>query len=212
MLESLKNIDSATSLFISSLPKGYLYNKSLKPFIKGFLYEVCESAKVIDKAFKDKLDITANSYFLDEELTKFGLPNEIFTDLNTTNDKLFAISMMKLASTLNSKEDYENFLALFGYEAKFYHNNNIIDHLGFDYGFPVLFTESLGKKDKLTWLCYIAEGDVDTDYNGLGDAFDIDFATSPSDISFPKKVLDYIKPYDIIIEYISLDTKNALGL
>lgn len=212
MFENLKDIDSATSLFISSLPKGYLYNQSLKPFIKGFLYEICECAKVIDKALNDKLDLTKDSYFLDEELTKYSLPNEIFTDLNTSDKKIFAISMVKLSYTLNSKEDYENFMALFGYEVKLYHNNVTIDNSGFDYSFPVFFTESLGKKDKLTWLCYIADEDGQIDYNGIGDAFNIDFTTSPNDISFPKKVLDYIKPYDIIIEYISLDTKNALGL
>lgn len=212
MFENLKDVDKALSLFISSLPKGYLYNESLKPFVKGFLIEISKTAEVIDKAFNDKLDLTEDSYFLDEELTKFGLPNEIFTDLDSVDKKLFAISMMKKASTLVSKEDYENFMALFGYQIELFHNNNLIDHCGFDYSFPICFTESLTTKDKLTWLCYIPEGEAETDYNGLGDAFDIEFVTSPSDITFPKKVLDYIKPYDIIIQFISLETKTAFGL
>jgi len=212
MLDHLKDIDTAANIFISSLPRGYLYNQSLKPFIKGFLYEVCETIKVIDKGFKDKLDLTENSYFLDDELAKYSLPNEIFTDLNTINEKLFAISTMKLASTLHSKEDYINFMALFGYEVNLYHQSLAINHFGFDYSFPVCFTESLSTKDKLTWLCYIPDSAVDFEYRGIGDAFDIHFVTSPSDISFAKKILDYIKPYDIIIRYISLDTKIALGL
>lgn len=213
MLDSLKDIDLLTSTFLSSLPKGYLYNESLKPFVQGFLFEIQTAAKVIDKGFNDILGTTVDSYFLDEELREYNLPNFIFTDLDTAEKKVFAIQMMKTANTLNSVEDYENFMALLGFNVKFYHNNETIDGSGFPYTFPASFTYSLGKKDKITWLIYIEDKNLTQgDYNGLGDAFNIDFVESASDLSFPKNILDYLKPYDIIFQYITLEQKTSLGL
>jgi hypothetical protein len=213
MLDILKDIDLLTQSFLSSLPKGYLYNETLEPFIKGFLYEMQATAKKIDKAFNDTFKTTVDSYFLDDELRQYNLPNFIFTDVSTPEKKVFAIEMMKKANTLNSVEDYENFMALLGYNVKFYHNNLGMDNYGFPYSFPVFFTESLGKKDKLTWLIYIEDKNINQgEYNGLGDAFNIDFVESSTDLTFPKNVLDYLKPYDIIFQYITLETKTNLGL
>jgi hypothetical protein len=212
MLETLKDKDTLCDLFISSLPEGYLYNDSLKPFVRGFLDVFSEVAEKIDKITLSYLNPDENSYFLDEFLTEYGLPNFIFPDVSTAEKKVFAISMMRLASTLNSQQDYENFMLSLGYNVKMYHLSSLIPNSGFPYGFPVVFSGSLTKKDKLTWLVYIETSGVSSNYNGLGSAFPIQFSPAPSDINFPKKILDFLKPCDIIFKYISLETKNLFGL
>ena len=137
------------------------------------------------------------------------------TDINTNEDAVFAISMMKASQHLFSKEDFENFLLLLGYSVTFYKiNNEILDNSGFNYGFPISFSYGVNSKDKYTYWVYVEEGQTadSSTFNNLGDAFDIDFVESENNLGKVKIILDYLKPDYLIFQYITTYTKNLYGL
>ena len=211
----LKSVDEITELMLSAFPPGYLYrnNKGLREIVSGFAVELLVASKKIQKVSDDYFYITETSAFLDRWLAEYGLPNIIFPDVTAPQKAVFAITMMKVARNLVSKEDYENFMKLIGFDVKFYHANATLDNSGFNYSFPLAFSNSVSLKDKITWWIYIPAGSGTTEeYNGIGDAFDIDFVPSGNNIQFAKNILDYLKPDYIIFQYITLYTKQLYGL
>lgn len=212
--KTLKSPDEVAKMCLNSLPKGYLYNESLLPFIKGFVENYSQFLIDLNSAINDLLSVDADNMFLDQYKKQYGLPNPIFPAINTNEEAALAINAMKLSKNLLSKEDFENFMLLLGYDVKFYHLNNSLAELSsFDYGFPAVFAESISSKDKLTYLIYInLNNNISGDFYNIGDAFDLDFVDSADNIENVKNILDFIKPDYIIFEYITLETKNLYGL
>ena len=214
LLKTNKDIDKYADFFVNALPDGYLYNASLKNFIKGFLGDYQEYYTQFETAINDLFILSPSSIYLDEFKIMYGLPNILFPDIKTADQAVFAISMMKLSRTLISKEDYENFMLLLGLPTTFYSlNNSLLEHEGFDYGFPITFSPSISTKDKLTLLVYVQESGEDLgDFNNIGDAFDLDFVASPNKSQEAKKILDFLKPDYLLFEYIDASTKTLYGL
>lgn len=213
MLEYFKDIDKFQNLFISSLPSGYLYNDSLKPFIKGFLEIWQDEAKKLDKAYNDLFIVNEANMFLDEYLSQYNLPNEFFDDVSSTEKKVFAITMMRLANTLESKEDYTNFMLLLGYQVQFYHYQNTVAKHHLIGGLLPMILGGLPEKKKLTWLVFIQDDSPTPSGTGnIGSPLPMVLGGISDRQEYAKKILDYIKPYDIIFKYISLEEKINFGL
>ena len=211
----IKTKEEIVELMLSTFPSGYLYrnNEGLRQIIEGIAQTYYQISKDVQKVFDDLFFINKDNQFLQEFLAEYGLPNIIFPTINNGEQAAFAISMTKQSRLLVSKEDFENFLLLLGYNVKFYHLNTILENSGFDYSFPISFTESLGLKDKITWWIYIESGnEITGEYNGIGDAFDIDFVESSTNVQFVKNILDYLKPDYIIFQYIDAETKALYGI
>ena len=216
LIKSKEDIDTFADLFINSLPDGFLYNgDNTRNLCKGFLEVYQDFYKTIQQAVNDIFDITETNLYLEEYKVMYGLPNVLFPTINTNEEAVFAISMMKLSQQLLSKEDFESFMLLLGYNVTFYKlNNSTLDNSGFDYGFPISFSYGVSGKDKYTYWIYVQEGESadPTTFNNLGDAFDLDFVESENNRLKVKKILDYLKPDYLIFQYISLYTKNLYGL
>lgn len=155
LLKSNADIDNYADFFINALPKGYLYNSNLKDFVKGFLGVYQDYYVQFEKAINDLFFLDTTSIYLEEFKVMYGIPNTLFPDVTTANQAVFAISMMKLSKTLISKEDFENFMTLIGIPVTFYRqNSSLIPYIGFNYSFPVAFSNSVATKDKLKYLVY----------------------------------------------------------
>lgn len=217
MLIKQKNIDEICDLALTAFPQGDLYGNSdeFRNFLKGFLAPFLNFNKILDKNIEDQFKIDENSLRIQEFLTMYGLPNVIFPELTTLEDKVFAISMMKVARTLRSKGQWEGFMADLGYNVKFYSpNNTILEQSGFPYSFPISFTNTLGTKDKLTYWVWVEEAtfDEEVEFFNLGDAFPLDFVETNNNLLKVKKILDYLKPDYLIFQYITSQTKNLYNL
>jgi hypothetical protein len=105
---------------------------------------------------------------------------------------------------------------LLGTTVRFYSvNNSILENSSFNYSFPITFTSGISSKDKLTYLVWIDDSNdvgVETEFNGIGDAFDLDFVNSQNNFQKTKIILDFLKPDYLIFEYITTYTKNLFGL
>jgi len=197
-------------LLISSLPSGYLYNENLKPFIRGFVDVFNDFYKSLDNDINSLLVIDKNNTLLDYYLVQYGLPNIIFPTLNTIDEKVFAISMMRLVKNLLSKEDFENFILLLGVNIKiYYHNQELSDHYSFPYTFPMILG-GVKPKHKLICLIYIEEN-VNTISN-LGIPTPIVLRNPSITTNFVKNVLDFIKPDYMIFQYITTIEKELYGI
>lgn len=214
LLKKNKNIDEFVSLFIRSLPAGFIYNDNLSSLVKGFLGVYQDFLIYLNRATKDQFELTSDSLYLEELKKEYGLPNPIFPELTSPDSIVFAVSMMKYSKYLNSKEDFENFMLLLGVNVKFYHLNcTLLENSSFDYSFPATFSYGVSSKDKFTYLIYVEEnGEAEDNFYNIGDAFDLDFIISPNNMQNAKKILDYLKPDYLIFEYITLATKNLYGL
>ena len=217
LLKDSRDIEGITDSIISALPKGFLYESDeLRDFFKGFMGVYQDVMLTIEKSANDLFYLDEDSLYLEEFLVMYGLPNVLFPDIQTKAEAVFAISMMKLSSTLLSKEDYENFLALLGFNVTFYSvNGSVLENQTFNYNFPIAFSNSISYKDKLTYWVYVEEDDssgIGTDFNNIGDAFDLDFVSSQNKLQEVEKILDFLKPDYLIFQYISLYTKNIYGL
>ena len=217
LLKETRDLDALTDLCLNSLPEGYLYQgDGLKKFVKGFLVGYKELYEKIENDTNSLFIIDENNTLLSKYLVEYGLPNVLFTDITTTEEAVFAINTMKLASTLVSEQDFINFLAMFGINATFYNLNSpeLLNHVSFDLAFPISFSNSISAKDKLTYWIYVEEPDDDpnVEYNGIGDAFDIDFISSTSKLQQTKTIMDFIKPDYLKFQYITLYTKQLYGL
>jgi len=217
LLKETRDLDGLTELCLNSMPEGYLYQgEEFKKFLRGFLTGYKELYEKIEKDTNSLFVIDENNTLLSKYLVEYGLPNVLFSDITTTEQAVFAINTMKLASTLVSEQDFINFLALFGINATFYNLNSteLLNHVSFDLAFPISFSNSISAKDKLTYWIYVEEPDDDpnVEYNGIGDAFDIDFISATSKLQQTKKIMDFIKPDYLKFQYITLYTKQLYGL
>ena len=214
LIKSLSDSDTFAGVILNSLPKGYLYSSSLKPFIVGFIETYKEFLSFLNISINDLLSINEQSLYLDEYMVMYGLPNPLFPELLTNKDKVFAISVMIKSKDLVSKLDFENLFALLGYNVKLYSvNNTILDNSGFPYSFPITFSSSVTKKDKFTYLVYVEEAKNElSDFFNIGDAFDLDFVELKNNTLNVKNILDYIKPDYLLFEYINDSTKTAFNL
>jgi len=217
LLKETRDLDGLTELCLNSMPEGYLYQgEEFKKFLRGFLTGYKELYEKIEKDTNSLFVIDENNTLLSKYLVEYGLPNALFSDITTTEQAVFAINTMKLASTLVSEQDFINFLALFGINATFYNLNSteLLNHVSFDLAFPISFSNSISAKDKLTYWIYVEEPDDDpnVEYNGIGDAFDIDFISATSKLQQTKKIMDFIKPDYLKFQYITLYTKQLYGL
>lgn len=192
-----------------ALPKGYLYkiNQDLNIFqlLKSFSVEYQDIYKEITKAINGFYIIDETSIWLDELLSTYGLPNIIFPVLSNAKDKALAINMMRYLKTLNSVESYQEFLLLLGFDVKFYLVNEILKpYIGFNYSFPICFSNSTSGKDKITYFVSvnISEMVVETVQN-IGSAFQIQFTMANNTLLEVKKILDFIQPDFIIFQYIT---------
>jgi hypothetical protein len=212
--KKLKDPEELAKVWIKSLPKGYLYNYNLVSFIKSFCESYSVFLKDLNTGINDLFDVTADNIFLEELKAEYGVPNTIFPTINTNEEAALAITAMKTSKNLLSVEDFKTFMLLLGYDVEFYQVNNLILELSsFSYGFPVVFTPAISKKDKLTYLVYINnQNNAETDFFNLGDAFAIDFVPAANNVENIKNILDFIKPDYIIFEYITTETKNLYGL
>jgi len=85
--------------------------------------------------------------------------------------------------------------------------------IGFDYELPFSFSNSISKKDKLTFFVYVEENNqISESFNNLGDAFPLEFVDISNNTTKVKKILDYIKPWYIKFIYIDFETKNLYNL
>jgi hypothetical protein len=217
LLKETRDLDCLTELCLNSMPEGYLYQgEEFKKFLRGFLTGYKELYEKIEKDTNSLFVIDENNTLLSKYLVEYGLPNVLFSDITTTEQAVFAINTMKLASTLVSEQDFINFLALFGINATFYNLNSteLLNHVSFDLAFPISFSNSISAKDKLTYWIYVEEPDDDpnVEYNGIGDAFDIDFISATSKLQQTKTIMDFIKPDYLKFQYITLYTKQLYGL
>lgn len=214
LAKKLKDPEELAKVWIRSLPKGYLYNQNLVPFLKSFCESYSTFLKDLNTGINDLFDITEDNIFLEEFKAEYGVPNVLFPTINTNEEAALAITAMKVSKNLLSVQDFENFMLLLGYDVEFYQvNNSILELSSFDYGFPVVFTESISTKDKLTYLVHInTENNAEEDFYNIGDAFDIDFVSSGNNVENIKNILDFIKQDYIIFEYITTETKNLYGL
>lgn len=216
LIKDKEDIDKFADIFIAGLPDGFLYKgNNLRNFCKGFLETYQDFYRTLKKSVSDLLIVDETNLFLDEYKTMYGLPNVLFPEINTNEEAAFAISMMKEAQQLISKDDFENFMALLGYNVKFYsYNNNLLENSTFDYSFPISFTEGTTGKDKYTYLIWVEEGESNDPltFNNLGDAFDLDFVESENNLQKVKNILDYLKPDYLIFQYITTYTKELYGL
>jgi hypothetical protein len=214
----LYELDNYTLSRIQGLPRGYLYNISQNTkffqLLKSFSQEYLELYKQLDITANSIQNISVENIFLDEWLKTYGLPNPIFTDLVTTQSKVFAIQIMKTLKSLNSVESYEAFFALLGYEVKFYLiNENLNYYSGFNYSFPISFSNTISTKDKITYYVYITpQANSILDLENIGSAFQIDFGNSNNNYFILQTILDFIKPDFILFQLIDTETKNLFNL
>ena len=197
---------------LSTFPSGYLYsnNEGLRQIIEGIAQTYCQISKDVQKVFDDLFFINKDNQFLQEFLAEYGLPNIIFPNINNAEQAAFAISMTKQSRLLVSKEDFENFLLLLGYNVKFYHyQNTLIDHYIYPYTYPKIYG-GIVPKNKITWLIDIVEGSQSQANYGL--PHPIYYFNPLQDTNFVKKVLDYFKPDYIIFKYLNQKTKDFYGI
>ena len=216
--EKFNDANEYTLARCQTLPKGYLYeiNQELNIFkiLKSFAVEYQDIYNMIQKNINSFYIVDENSVLLDELLSTYGLPNIIFPVLTTAKEKAFAINIMRYIKTLNSVESYETFFSLLGFVVKFYHINETLQlNTTFDYSFPISFSNSISTKDKLTYFVYIQTEteNVDNFYN-LGNAFPIEFILANNNFYIIKKILDFIKPDYIIMQYITAKEKTLFGI
>jgi hypothetical protein len=201
----------------TTLPSGLIYNlhpesnlfKVLKTLFSGHR----DIYLILEKVLNGLYTITEDNYYLDELLQKYGLPNILFPTVNSNKEKVFAINTMKLIPFLLTKKDFEDFLLLLGYKIKIYPSTAIKKHKTFNYRFPVTFSNSITKKDKLTFLVYVEENNKSSqEFNNIGDAFNIGFVNIENNLEKVKKILEYIKPCYIKFIYIDATIKNFYNL
>jgi hypothetical protein len=216
LLKESRDTDGMVQTFMSALPPSYLYeSEELKSFYQGFMDVAKDVLLTLETVTNDRFFLNEKSLLIKEFLVEYGLPNILFPDIQTNQQAVFAISMMKLSSTLVSKEDYENFMALLGFNVTFYNLNvATIGNSTFNYNFPISFSASLSKKDKLTYWIYVEEDEDSSnlEYNNIGDAFNIDFVASQNKLLEASKILDFLKPDYLKFQYITLYTKQLYGL
>jgi len=208
----LKSQEEITDIIISALPAGYLYknNDGLRQIINGYAKTYFEIAKDIQKIFDDLFTININNQFLDKFLGEYGLPNVIFPSIQNASQAVSAISAMRVARKLASKEDFENFMALLGFTIKFYHNQNtLLDHYIYPYTYPRIYG-GIKPKNKITWLVEIVDNSQSKANYGM--SHPRYYYNSTSDTVFAKKILDYLKPSYIIFKYIDSSFKELYNI
>jgi hypothetical protein len=213
LLPANETLDEFILSRINTFPEGMLYNfrenSNLFKLAKALFSHFRVNYLLLEEIINSINKIDVNNYYLEEYKQMKGLPNVIFPDLKTKEDSVFAINMMSLANELFSRKDFEDFLFLLGYNVKIYK----MPPIGFDYEFPFTFSNSISKKDKLTFFVYVEEIDQAIEsFNNLGDAFPIEFVNISDRTAKVKIILDYIKPCYITFIYINLQTKNLYNL
>lgn len=208
----LKTQEEIRDLMLSALPNGYLYrnNDGLNKILDGFAKSYLQIAKDIQQIFDDLFTINTTNQFLNNFLGEYGLPNVIFPSIESPQQAVSAISMMKVARNLNSKEDYQNFMTLLGFEVYFYHyQNTMLDHHIFPYTYPKIFG-GVRPKNKLTWLVEIVS--KNTSKANFGVSHPRYFYNPTSSTLNAKKILAYLKPDYIIFKNIDADFKALYNL
>ena len=213
LLTENRNLDDFILSRITTLPEGMLYNfrenSNLFKVAKGLFNHFRENYLLLEEVINSIYKIDVNNYYLEEYKRLRGLPNIIFPDLKSKEESVFAINMMSLANELFSRKDFEDFLFLLGYNVKIYK----MPPIGFDYELPFSFSNSISKKDKLTFFVYVEENNqISESFNNLGDAFPLEFVDISNNTTKVKKILDYIKPWYIKFIYIDFETKNLYNL
>jgi hypothetical protein len=206
---NLYEIDNYTLSRMQGLPKGYLYsisqNTKFFQLLKSFSQQYLELYKQLDVTANSIQSITEQNIFLDDWLTTYGLPNIIFPNLTTTQSKVFAIQVMKTLKILNSVESYEAFFVLLGYEVKFYGFENIKDHMLIPYKIPILIGGTL-PKNKIKYWVYVKESG--SSLSNIPAPIPMPIYNQSNNTTKVKKVLDFIKPDFILIQYINEQFKN----
>lgn len=203
----LETKEDILKVLLSGLPKGYLYkdNEGVNQLLGGFVESYFLIVKDIQKYFNDYFYLNVNNQFLDRFLSEYGLPNVIFPNIENAEQAVLAITMMKLANTLKSKEDYKTFLFLLGLDVEFYHyQNTLVDHHYFPYTLPMILG-GIPPKNKLTWLVYINENS--TSQANLGLPTPMILRNPTANTLYAKNILDYLKPDYIIFKYITSEEK-----
>ena len=217
LLKTNRDLEDYTLSRAGTLPNGLLYNlhpesnlfKVLKTLFTGYRDVYLTLEKVLNQLYT----LNEDNYYLDELLRKYGLPNILFPNINSNKEKVFAIQTMKLVPFLLTKKDFEDFLLLLGYKIIIYPSTAIKKHKTFNYRFPVTFSNSITKKDKLTFLVYVEENNKSSqEFNNIGDAFNIGFVNIENNLEKVKKILEYIKPCYIKFIYINSTIKNFYNL
>lgn len=204
--------EEIANLMLSAFPNGYLYrnNDGLKIIINGFAKSYYDVVKDIQQVFDDLFNITKDNQFLDNYLLEYGLPNVVFPDIQNSEQAAFAITAMKTANTLVSEADYVNFLALLGFEVKFYHyQNTLLSHHVFPYVLPIILG-GIPPKNKVTWLVDVV--DEGSPQANLGISAPIYLFNPTADTDFAKKILAFLKPDYILFKYLDSETKALYGI
>ena len=217
LLKENKEINDFTLSRASLLPEGLIYdlpeNSNLFKVYKSLLSGHRDFYFVLEKVLNNLFEINADNYFLDEFLQKYNLPNVIFPEIKSKEQAIFAIQAMKLVPYLLSKEDFENFLSILGFQVKIYNSSVLREFLSFNYRFPISFSNSITSKDKTTFIVYVEQGDQNyQEFNNIGNAFPIQFVNIQNNLSKVKKILEFIKPLYIKFIFIDKTTKNLYNL
>lgn len=208
----LNTKEEIKSVLISALPGGYLYknNEGINQILDGFVEYFYDISKDIRKVVDDLYTINEQSQFLDKYLSQYGLPNVIFPNITNNAQAVLAISGMKVARNLVSKEDYENFLLTLGVEICLYHyQNELIEHTYYPYVYPKIYG-GVGPKKKLTWLVDIVENS--NSQANYGVPYPRYYYNPSAGSLYAKNVLDYLKPDYILFQYLNAELKALYGI
>ena len=214
------DVNKYTLARCQNLSKGYLYqtneDANLFKLLKSFCIEYQQCYTQLELTINSFYTLDEKSIFLDELLTTYGLPNVIFQDFNTIQDKVVAINTMKMVNKLLSIKDFEIFFLYLGYKVKFYHRNTILEgHMMFDYTGDIFFIDNINGTGLLTYW-FTVEEDYSTSNNTNNTqfdySFDIEFTSGNDNARKVQIILDYIKPSYIIVEYLTNEAKRLLNL
>ncbi len=199
---SIKTVDDYIDMMLSSASLNYVKGGNFYNVYKVFAKLFFEKLKELETLENGYYEPYETYPFLDAMIKDYGLPNAIFPNLSTLQEKLYAITVMKKAKTIQNLDDLEALFLLLGVEVKFrkcyatdYEDN---------FGFGDFYETDISKinLERITVFYYVintAITDEMEDNFGFGEFWESDLIGSP----FVKQVLDFLSIDYIIFKEIT---------
>jgi len=116
---SIKTVDDYIDMMLSSASLNYVKGGNFYNVYKVFAKLFFEKLKELETLENGYYEPYETYPFIDAMIRDAGLPNIMFPNLNTFQEKLYAITVMKKAQTIQNLDDLEALFVLLGVEVKF---------------------------------------------------------------------------------------------
>ncbi len=209
--DDIKNVNDMLDVFIKTSHLNYVKDGQFYNILKAFFSEFYSVLKSMEKIENGYYTPYADYPFLDKMLADYGLPNVIFKEFNTFEDKIIAINVMKSTKNIRNLDDLVGLFASIGITVRFARVASIdmfYDNFGFGEFMPSDVLDTVNWGITVQYCIEDTEALDDTIYDNFGFG---EFYNYTDTLAYRvQEILDFLSYDYIIFQRLSVDTFNKI--